>query len=126
MAIKSVSVKVKPFNFEVGNILFTCDFFGGETIKVIKPLEVNSGIEKVKVLILDSNYGYSIGREDYIFPADLGVPGFSYDDRKCSLFRSKIAANAHAGVYAGWLNTKPKLDWDWPDYYGGYSGYEND
>lgn len=111
MAIKSVSVKVKPFNFEVGNILFTCDFFGGKTIKVIKPLEVNSGIEKVKVLILDSNYGYSIGREDYIFPADLGVPGFAYDDRKCSLFRSKKAADAHTGVYAAWLDRNPPVDY---------------
>lgn len=117
MAIKNIVVSRKPFDFKVGDVLFTCEFFGGKTVEVINSLEVNSGIEKVKVLILDSNYDYSIGREDYIFPGDLGVPGFAYDDRKCSLFRSKKAADAHAGVYAEWLERNPPFDygsyWEW-------------
>lgn len=114
MAIKNVVVKTKPFAFNVGDKLFTCAHFGGQSLTVISPLEVNCGIEKVKVLITDSDGGYSKGRESYIFPGDLGVPGFAYDDRKCSLFRSKKAANAHAGVYAEWLakNSVP----DWYDY----------
>lgn len=117
MAIKSVSVKTKPFTFQPGDIVYTCEFFSSQTLKVLAPLEVNNGIEKVKVLILDSSYAYSIGREDYIFPGDLGVPGFVYDDRKCSLFRSKKAADAHAGVYSKWLDENPPVDyghyWDW-------------
>lgn len=117
MAIKNVVVKTKPFAFNVGDTVYTCEFFGGKTLTVLSPVEINCGIEKVKVLCThsDSLYKYSVGREDYIFPGDLGVPGFAYDDRKCSLFRSKIAANAHAGVYAEWLNKNPVPDWY--DYY---------
>lgn len=111
MTIKNITVKCKPFAFNVGDKLFTCEFFGGQSLTVLNPLEVNGGIEKVKVLITDSDGGYSTGRESYIFPGDLGVPGFAYDDRKCSLFRSKKAANAHAGVYAEWLNRNPVPDW---------------
>lgn len=112
MSIKSVVVKTKPFAFNVGDKLFTCEFFGSQSLIVLSPLEIDGWVEKVKVLITDSRYGYTVGREDYIFPGDLGVPGFTYDDRKCSLFRSKIAANTHDGVYAEWLKSKPVRDWE--------------
>jgi hypothetical protein len=109
MTIKSIVVSSKPFKFNVGDQLFTCEFFGGKTLTVLSPVEINGGIEKVKVLCTDSDkcYSFCVGREDYIFPGDLGVPGFAYDDRKCSLFRSKKAANAHAGVYSKWLDRNP-------------------
>lgn len=109
MAIKSIIVSTKPFKFEVGDKLFTCEFFGGKSLTVVSPLEVKNGIEKVKVLITDSKYQSTIGREEYIFPGDLGVPGIAYDDRKCSLFRSKKAADMHDGVYAAWLAKKPRF-----------------
>lgn len=112
MAIKSIVVSTKPFKFEVGDKLFTCEFFSGNSLTVVSPLEVKNGIEKLKVLVTDSEYQWAIGREEYIFPGDLGVPGFAYDDRKCSLFRSKKAANNHAGVYAAWLKRNPVKDWD--------------
>lgn len=119
MTIKSIVVSVKPFTFNVGDKLFTCEFFGGKSLTVLSPLERdNYGIEKVKVLVTDtdSDYKFFVGREDYIFPGDLGIPGYAYDDRKCSLFRSKKAANAHAGVYASWLAANRVFDGNDFDY----------
>jgi hypothetical protein len=120
MTIKSIVVSTKPFKFNVGDQLFTCEFFGGKTLTVLGPVENPLGIEKVKVLCTDSDkcYSFCVGREDYIFPGDLGVPGFAYDDRKCSLFRSKKAADVHAGVYSKWLDRKPVRGYhDWSDGY---------
>lgn len=113
MAIKSIEVKAKPFKFAVGDKLFTCDMFGSMSVTVVSPVETTKhGIELVKVFVDDGLYG-SKGRVTEIFPGDMGVPGFAYDNRPCSLFRTKQAADAHKGKYVEWLDNSPRYSDAW-------------
>lgn len=102
--IKSIRVAAKPFPINIGDIVHTADMFsGGMTGEVIEGITAPNGTHKFKVKVISSDWEFLIGREQELFPGDLGMPGHSYDDRPCSLFRSREAAKAADGRYIDWL-----------------------
>ena len=103
--IKSIVVKRRAMNLSVGSVLHTCEAFGSKSVVVIGDLEAAPFSTKLKVHCIAADHNFYVGRDDYIFLGDLGVPGHTYDDRPCSLFTSKKAADAHGKTYWNWLST---------------------
>lgn len=102
--IKSIRVSVKAFAINVGDIVHTADMFsGGITGEVIEGITAPNGTHKFKVKVLNAGWEFMVGREHELFPGDLGMPGYTYDDRPCSLFCSREAAKAADGKYLDWL-----------------------
>lgn len=103
--VKSVVVKRKPLSLDVDSVVYTCDAFGSRGYVIRGTPEKTSFAYKLKVFCFDADHDFYIGKEDYLFLGDLGVPGYAYDDRPCSLFNNKLSAHAHGGKYFKWLNT---------------------
>lgn len=103
MAIKSIVVKRKPINLAVGQVVHTCQAFGSKTLVIIDKVEKTDISNRVKVQCIASSHDFYVGRDDYIYLGDLGVPGHAYDNRPCSLFSSRMAAVAHGRTYWDWL-----------------------
>ena len=113
--IKSIVVKRKPMDLSIGRIVYTCDAFSSCTYVIVGEPETDPW--KLKVHCINSDHDFYIGRDTEIFLGDLGVQGYAYDNRPCSLFTSKEAAVAHAGKYYEWLSTsrynEPYDDYRW-------------
>lgn len=101
--IKNIVVKHKPFAINIGDIVHTADMFGGLTGVVIEGINAPCMIQRFKVKVIAAEWEFMVGRERELFPGDLGMPGHSYDDRPCSLFRSRQAAKVADGRYTDWL-----------------------
>lgn len=118
MAIKNIVVKRKPLCLDVNSVVYTGDAFGSRGYVIRGKVEETDLSTKLRVHCFESESSWAVGREDYIFLGDLGVPGHAYDDRPCSLFSSKLAAKANDGKYWEWLNKSRYNEPD--DYYFDY------
>lgn len=108
--IKSVVVSRRKMQIIPGETMYVCEAFGGYTFKVLE-LTNRNGIEILRAKVLDttSDVGkFWIGKERDFFPGDLGVPGYAYDNRPCSLFTTKAAAKAHGRSYWDWIDLRDK------------------
>lgn len=103
--IKSVVVKRKPVSLAIGEVVHVCQMFGNRSFVVTGEVDNTGGLNKLPVKCFAADHDFYIGRHDFIFLGDLGVPGYAYDDRPCSLFSSKMAAVAHGDSYEKWLST---------------------
>lgn len=121
MAIKNIVVKRKPLCLDVNSVVYTGDAFGSRGYVIRGKVEETDLSTKLLVHCFEAESSWAVGREDYIFLGDLGVPGHAYDDRPCSLFSSKLAAKANDGNYWEWLNKSRHREPD--DYYFYYDSY---
>ena len=65
-------------------------------------------VSSVKAFCVASDWEFRVGKVVDLFPGDLGVPGYNYDNRPCCVFLDKESAQAELGAYFKWLKTSYK------------------
>lgn len=108
--IKSIKVRRR---FQVGQHIWIGRFYAdiGEFIVTAPPTV--SGEHHQRLLVCGLNGAVPpIGLDEWVSLADLGVPGYAYDDRPCQVHSTREAAEKAAQEhYDWWLRVvKPRND----------------
>lgn len=64
----------------------------------------NGRLKKIILAKCIEGSKFTVGKVVELFPGDLGIPGFAYDARPCSLHFTQEAATAAAGTFHKWWN----------------------
>lgn len=102
--IKSIVVSTKPFVLVPGMKVWSNFGYIREHEIASDVYRSTAYIDKIDTLTKFTLWGKEETRKSNIFPGDLGMPGYKYDDRPCVLFRSRLAAEAAHEVYGKWLD----------------------
>ena len=120
--IKAITVKTKPFEFNVGDTLYTgyTQFLSTHVVTGAPyksgpgsgwKLPVTTtllGTARLNNEVFALPYGHVI-EDDVLFLGDLGVPAYAYDGRPCTLARSAEAAVIQDLKYGAWLERRNDL-----------------
>lgn len=109
--IKDIVVNTRPFNLVPGEVIFAED---KRLVLTGIPTEhfcddgrsyyTVTGTVEDEVLEKDDFWQ---GRNVQVYLGDEGCPGYEYDNRPCTMARSRVAHIAAEAKYAEWLDFKP-------------------
>lgn len=105
--IQSIQVNTKPFAVKAGETYWVNHIFDTMEVVILDPTAKSeaAGLPVFRAKVISAGeQDYYIGKEIDLFPRDLGLPGYAYDNRPCGLFRSRLAADAATGRYFKWLD----------------------
>lgn len=109
--IKSIKVGRRAIDPQPGMIVWV-NFFGEpRRHTVVSPITVNKHGYIIFTSRDASRFEPNRMVEKDHFPGDLGMPGYQYDSRPCTVFLSEITANLFGNSYDNWLKDNPPLDW---------------